>query len=213
MDLYCDVVCPTAFCVDTLSIPAGHHGHDEFPQQFHGETEMECRAAARKRGWVFHKNGRQSCPTALSDVVLRSVAVDPCNAAGSRERLASQDRRRDRHFLHVNGIADSDSDICSQSNQTEIANFDPHKGQQPMKYESRGVMERADVLDRLCQRTTNPTVLNALHACRDGHPLGRNNDGKWRNAYGLCLQHRALFDDADFRWLERRAHNSCNSVP
>ena len=47
-------------------------------------------------------------------------------------------------------------------------------------------MSKTQRLDDLCQKTTNPTVLNALHACRDGHPLGKNNPYKWGNAFFLC---------------------------
>jgi hypothetical protein len=36
-------------------------------------------------------------------------------------------------------------------------------------------------LDDLCARTHSPSVLNALHACRSGHPL--NSETQWRDAY------------------------------
>lgn len=61
-------------------------------------------------------------------------------------------------------------------------------------------------LDTLCQHTTKPHVLNALHACRTNHPLGRGNDYKWRNAYALVRQNTTDFLHADLRQLAQRAN-------
>lgn len=60
-------------------------------------------------------------------------------------------------------------------------------------------------IDDLCQRTTKPDVLNALHACREGHPAGRGNVWKWRNAYSLVAQNTMDFLGADTRWIHDAA--------
>lgn len=60
-------------------------------------------------------------------------------------------------------------------------------------------------INRLCGKTTKPDVLNALHACRDGHPLGRGNDYKWRTAYALVRQTSMDFLTTDVSWLEKQA--------
>jgi hypothetical protein len=54
-------------------------------------------------------------------------------------------------------------------------------------------MNTETYLNALCARTNNPSVLNALHACRSGHPLGRHNPYKWRTAYGMIQQHTVTF--------------------
>lgn len=43
-------------------------------------------------------------------------------------------------------------------------------------------------LDKICRLITKPDVLNALHACREGHPLNKMTMRPWLNAYVLCLQ-------------------------
>jgi hypothetical protein len=58
-------------------------------------------------------------------------------------------------------------------------------------------------LDDLCARTHSPSVLNALHACRSGHPL--NSETQWRDAYVLVQQHTQDFLGADLAWLRERA--------
>lgn len=47
-------------------------------------------------------------------------------------------------------------------------------------------------IDRICELTTSPTMLNALHACRPGHPLGKDMFYPWRNAWVLASQHREI---------------------
>jgi len=66
-------------------------------------------------------------------------------------------------------------------------------------------MANREHIDALCKHTMSPTVLNALHACRDGHPLGRDNPWKWRTALALVQQHTIEFLSADTGWLERMA--------
>jgi hypothetical protein len=60
-------------------------------------------------------------------------------------------------------------------------------------------------LNALCACTTDATILNALHACRPGHPLGRDNAWKWRNAWTLVKQRPLAFEWPDLEWLERQA--------
>jgi hypothetical protein len=61
-------------------------------------------------------------------------------------------------------------------------------------------------LDRICSQTTNPETLNALHACRPGHPL--NNPFQWRNAYALATQRQGYFEieRAAVEWLAEQAN-------
>lgn len=66
-------------------------------------------------------------------------------------------------------------------------------------------MTDAEKINDLCQRTTKINVLNALHACRDNHPLGRDNNWKWRNAMALVFQGGTDFSGADLSWLEGKA--------
>lgn len=60
-------------------------------------------------------------------------------------------------------------------------------------------------IDQITAQTTKPEVLNALHACRPGHPL--NNKFQWRNAYTLAAQNGGYFgihSDA-IEWLKEQA--------
>lgn len=41
-------------------------------------------------------------------------------------------------------------------------------------------------IDTICKMTTNPEMLNALHACRKGHPL--NHPNAFRDAVFLAKQ-------------------------
>ena len=59
--------------------------------------------------------------------------------------------------------------------------------------------EHDEMLDRLAGHATTPSVRNALHACRAGHPL--NNAFQWRDAWCLVAQNPRMFIDvsaADF---------------
>lgn len=38
------------------------HPYGYLPHQFSGHTEDFCKRQARKRGWVFHRDGKVSCP-------------------------------------------------------------------------------------------------------------------------------------------------------
>lgn len=57
-------------------------------------------------------------------------------------------------------------------------------------------------LNSICEMTKNPTVLNALHACRDGHPL--NNANSFKHAWFLASQHRDIPSNA-VEWLRKQA--------
>jgi hypothetical protein len=57
-------------------------------------------------------------------------------------------------------------------------------------------------LDRICALTTNPATLNALHACRAGHPL--YSESAWQDAWLISLQRREIPLDA-VAWLAIQA--------
>ena len=59
-------------------------------------------------------------------------------------------------------------------------------------------------IDQICRMTNKPEVLNALHACRPGHPL--NNSNQWRNAHFLAAhQPSYVIPDDAVAWLAERA--------
>lgn len=60
-------------------------------------------------------------------------------------------------------------------------------------------------IEAFCQETNRPAVLNALHACIPGHPFGRNNPTKWRNAWTIVCQHPTDFSCCDTSWLAKQA--------
>lgn len=66
-----------------------------------------------------------------------------------------------------------------------------------------------DRLDEICSGgITRAEVLNALHACRTDHPLGKNNSYKWRNAYALAAQCSSFEVKAqDLDWLREHAQS------
>jgi hypothetical protein len=59
-------------------------------------------------------------------------------------------------------------------------------------------------IDTICKMTTRPQTLNALHACRDGHPLGKNNNWKWRNAAAMVFLNPDISMSAR-DWVEKQA--------
>lgn len=64
----------------------------------------------------------------------------------------------------------------------------------------------AEILNRIAGKITKPDVLNAIHACRPDHPLGRGNDFKWRNAHALVSQQNfAGISPDDLDWLRKQA--------
>jgi hypothetical protein len=71
-------------------------------------------------------------------------------------------------------------------------------------------------LDRICLNEDDPLArarsaetLNTLHACRTGHPLGRDNSMKWRNAM-FVINGRCRAEDWD--WLQRKAREETDAV-
>lgn len=62
-------------------------------------------------------------------------------------------------------------------------------------------------IDDICRETTNPTLLNALHACRPGHPWNKTAVRPWHNALflarGQTFAKRLSNEAIDF--LERQA--------
>lgn len=59
-------------------------------------------------------------------------------------------------------------------------------------------------IDKICQMTTSSEILNALHACRDKHPL--NNPMAWRNAYCLAAQQKSYIISSEaVEWLYQAA--------
>lgn len=68
LDVYCD---NTDFAPFGSSQYGGmdqntKHSFLEFPHQYTGETRGECVRKARRDGWVFHRDGRHSCPACNS---------------------------------------------------------------------------------------------------------------------------------------------------
>jgi hypothetical protein len=77
-------------------------------------------------------------------------------------------------------------------------------------------MTDSERLDRLCRNEDDPQgrkrsaeTLNTLHACREGHPLGRDNGMKWRNAL-FVVGTRCRSDDRD--WLIDKAAKEAASA-
>ena len=59
-------------------------------------------------------------------------------------------------------------------------------------------------IDQICQMTTNPETLNALHACRPGHSL--NNRYQWRDAWAMASQRPSYeISCAATDWLKKQA--------
>ena len=66
-----------------------------------------------------------------------------------------------------------------------------------------------DIIDRICSKIHSCECLNALHAIRDGHPLGIDNPYKYRNAYAMVCQ-QSYFNSpshSDMRWLKGMSYN------
>jgi hypothetical protein len=58
MDLYCR---HARIEPGQVSDDLGHR-YDEFPHMFTGPNREYCARQARRRGWVFHRDGDVSCP-------------------------------------------------------------------------------------------------------------------------------------------------------
>jgi hypothetical protein len=75
LDLYCECVGATRdFKQDSTGLhDALGHAWGEFPHQYTGESGAECRARARKAGWIIKLDGTAICPKC-------SNKVNPYNA-------------------------------------------------------------------------------------------------------------------------------------
>ncbi len=61
-------------------------------------------------------------------------------------------------------------------------------------------------IDAVCEQTKNPTLLNALHACRPDHPWNKTAVRPWYNAYFLARQQPSYrFPAAALDWLQMQA--------
>ena len=58
MHLYCD---KSSIAPGEVYDDLGHIYH-EFPHEFSGRTEAECKKSARERGWKFTGAGEAHCP-------------------------------------------------------------------------------------------------------------------------------------------------------
>ncbi len=59
-------------------------------------------------------------------------------------------------------------------------------------------------LDKVCEQTMRPSMLNALHACRQGHPFNKGAYRPWYNAFLMAVSHREITAEA-IRWLGDKA--------
>lgn len=66
-----------------------------------------------------------------------------------------------------------------------------------------------EYIDQICREVKSAECLNALHACRDGHPLGTDNPWKFRNALAMVNQQdyfvRRDIPSQAHAWLEGMA--------
>jgi len=61
-------------------------------------------------------------------------------------------------------------------------------------------------LDLICSLARNAELLNALHACRPGHPLNKTMRFPWANAWALAAQRPAWeISCAATAWLAKQA--------
>lgn len=67
-------------------------------------------------------------------------------------------------------------------------------------------MEPQISLDTICAKTTNPSFLNALHACRPLHPLSQYTPRPWTVAAFIARQQPSwTISGTDIEWLETQA--------
>lgn len=72
LHLYCDQENPA-------------HGFTQFPHQYTGETRAECVKQARKEGWVFHRDGKHSCPQCTKGRPPKEDEFNPFSFAAAPE--------------------------------------------------------------------------------------------------------------------------------
>ncbi|MFA9204861.1 MAG: hypothetical protein ACEQSH_00235 [Bacteroidia bacterium] len=73
-------------------------------------------------------------------------------------------------------------------------------------------MTDTERLDILCAAMPTAEAKNALHACRDGHPLGRDNPIKWRNAESLVSAYIIRLPGPEWRWLRVQAADEARAA-
>lgn len=64
--------------------------------------------------------------------------------------------------------------------------------------------ETDQILDTICNQTKNPTLLNALHACREGHPWNIPGKNHFYNAWFVATQRREI-NNAELNWLHTQS--------
>lgn len=52
--------------VHTDDVPKGSHRLCEFPHEFYGRSESDCKNQARQSGSVFNRDGEVTCPRCAS---------------------------------------------------------------------------------------------------------------------------------------------------
>ncbi len=66
--------------------------------------------------------------------------------------------------------------------------------------------DTVEMLNRLCRQPVSVSCLNALHACRPGHPWNATAVQPFNNAWALVAQDRSWIDDsAAYEWLREQA--------
>lgn len=61
-------------------------------------------------------------------------------------------------------------------------------------------------INTICLMITNPQLLNALHACREGHPWNKTTQRPWTNAWALACQRKSYeINGAARDWLKHQA--------
>lgn len=61
-------------------------------------------------------------------------------------------------------------------------------------------------IDQICEMTTSAELLNALHACRPGHPWNVSGVNHFRNAWFMAAQRPSYeISSAATDWLKRQA--------
>jgi hypothetical protein len=58
--------CPGTYTLDCYCDHENdQHSFREFPHQYQGQTEGECKREARQDGWRFHHGGTATCPKCM----------------------------------------------------------------------------------------------------------------------------------------------------
>ena len=69
-------------------------------------------------------------------------------------------------------------------------------------------------LDTLARLIPSADGKNAIHACRDSHPLGKNNSFKYRNAFSATHSIHTVDRfgcSLALQWIERQAMAEANA--